>query len=95
MIGMTEEQFNNMLRMLAGTMTNAAQEALTAAKGSSTPGDGDGREQRQRNQLNFKGLDGIDTFSGGEEQWGPWAWKMRVALGAMHPELVEELRAVE
>ena len=43
----------------------------------------------------MKGFDGLGTFSGGEEAWRMWAWKMKVAVGAMHGGLAKVLAAAE
>ena len=51
--------------------------------------------ERQSQQLSLKKFDNIETFSGGEEQWQNWSWKMKTAVSGMHGELVEMLNAVE
>ena len=50
---------------------------------------------KQSQQLILKGFDDIETFSGGEEQWQNWSWKVRTAVSGMSGELVEMLITAE
>ena len=51
--------------------------------------------ERQPQQLNLRGFDNIETFSGGEEQWQNWWWEIKTAVSGMNGELVEMLSAAE
>ena len=46
-----------------------------------------GGNERQSQQLILKGFDNIETFSGGEEQWQNWSWKIKTAISGMNGEL--------
>ena len=50
---------------------------------------------KQSQQLILKGFDNIETFSGGEEQWQNWSWKVRTAVSGMSGELLEMLITAE
>ena len=54
-----------------------------------------GGNERQSQQLILKGFDNIETFSGGEEQWQNWSWKIKTAISRMNGELAEMLKAAE
>ena len=51
--------------------------------------------ERQSQQLILNGFDDVETFSGGEEQWQNWSWKVRTAASGMSGELVEMLITAE
>ena len=39
-----------------------------------------GGNERQSQQVIMKGFDKIEVFSGGEEQWQNWSWKIKTAV---------------
>ena len=49
---------------------------------------GEGRAETRR-ILDSRGFDNRETFAGGEEAWGLWSWKLKVATRAMSQDLVE------
>ena len=51
--------------------------------------------ERQSQQLILKGFDAVKTFSGGEEQWQNWSWKVTTAVSGMCGERAEMLAAAE
>ena len=51
--------------------------------------------ERQSQQLILKGFDAVETFSGGEEQWQNWSWKVKTAVSGMRGELAEMLDAAD
>ena len=51
--------------------------------------------ERQSQQLILNGFNAVDTFSGGEEQWHTWSWKVKTAVSGMCGELAEMLDAAE
>ena len=51
--------------------------------------------QSQQQKLNVMGFDNIETFSGGEDQWQTWSWKVKAAVSGMNGDLVELLDAAE
>ena len=54
-----------------------------------------GGNERQSQQLFMKGFDKIEIFSGGEEQWQNWSWKIKTAVSGMNEELAEILITAE
>ena len=52
-----------------------------------------GGNGRQSQQLIMTGFDVIETFSGGEEQWQNWSWKIKTAVSGMNEEFAEMLSA--
>ena len=54
-----------------------------------------GGNERQSQQLIMKGFDKIEVFSGGEEQWQNWSWKIKTAVSGMNEELAEMLTTAE
>ena len=54
-----------------------------------------GGNERQSQQLIMKGFDKIEVFSGGEEQWQNWSWKIKTAVSGMNEELAEILITAE
>ena len=54
-----------------------------------------GGNERQSQQLNMKGFDKIEVFSGGEEQWQNWSWKIKTAVSGMNEEFAEMLTTAE
>ena len=50
-----------------------------------------GGNERQLQQLIMKGFDKIEVFSGGEEQWQNWSWKIQTAVSGMNEEFAEML----
>ena len=54
-----------------------------------------GGNERQSQQLIMKGFDKIEVFSGGEEQWQNWSWKIKTAISGMNGELADMLKAAE
>ena len=54
-----------------------------------------GGNERQSQQLIMKGFDKIEVFSGGEEQWQNWSWKIKTAVSGMIEEFAEMLRLEE
>ena len=54
-----------------------------------------GGNERQSKQLSMKGFDKIGVFSGGEEQWQNWSWKIKTAVSGMNRELAEILTTAE
>ena len=49
----------------------------------------------QSQQLIMKGFDKIEVFSGGEEQWQNWPWKIKTAVSGMNEEFAEMLTTAE
>ena len=45
-----------------------------------------GGNERQSQHLIMKGFDKIEVFSGGEEQWQNWSWKIKTAVSGMNEE---------
>ena len=43
----------------------------------------------------MKGFDKIEVFSGGEEQWQNWSWKIKTAVSGMNEEFAEMLTTAE
>ena len=43
----------------------------------------------------MKGFDTIEVFSGGEEQWENWSWKIKTAVSGMNEEFAEMPTAAE
>ena len=86
------------LRFIPEACNELARELGAAVAQGVTGGgraDQGGEDRFIKNQLNLKGFEGVGTFSGGEEGWTNWSWKMRVAIGAMHRELSEVLLLAE
>ena len=55
-----------------------------------------GGNERQSQQLLMKGFDKIEVFSGGEEQWQNWSWKIKTtAVSGMNEEFAEMLTTAE
>ena len=54
-----------------------------------------GGNERQSQHLIMKGFDKIEVFSGGEEQWQNWSWKIRTAVSGMNEEFAEMLTTAE
>ena len=54
-----------------------------------------GGNERQSQQLIMKGFDKIEVFSGGEEQWQNWSWKIKTAVSGMNEEFAEMLTTAE
>ena len=54
-----------------------------------------GGNERQSQQLIMKGFDRIEVFSGGEEQWQNWSWKIKTAVSGMNEEFAEMLTTAE
>ena len=54
-----------------------------------------GGNERQSQQLIMKGFDKIEVFSGGEEQWQNWSWKIKTAVSGMNEEFAEMLTMAE
>ena len=54
-----------------------------------------GGNERQSQQLIMKGCDKIEVFSGGEEQWQNWSWKIKTAVSGMNEEFAEMLTTAE
>ena len=54
-----------------------------------------GGNERQSQQLIMKGFDKIEVFSGGEEQWQNWSWKIKIAVSGMNEEFAEMLTTAE
>ena len=48
-----------------------------------------------RRQLDYKGLDGLPIYRGGEVDWVDWSWKVKVALEPMAGSLVELMDMAE
>ena len=48
-----------------------------------------GGNERQLQQLIMKGFDKIEVFSGGEEQWQNWSWKIQTAVSGMNEEFAD------
>ena len=46
-------------------------------------------------QLNVKGFENLETFTGGEESWQMWSWKAKIAVSAMHEGLADLMKEVE
>ena len=65
-----------------------AHEAQTQQGAPPSGGNG-----RQSQQLIMTGFDVIETFSGGEEQWQNWSWKIKTAVSGMNEEFAEMLSA--
>ena len=51
--------------------------------------------RRRRRELDVKGYENIEIFSGGEEAWRGWSWKVKVATNAMSPDLMELMTMAE
>ena len=51
--------------------------------------------ERQSQQLNLRGFDNIETFSGGEGKGQNWSWKIQTAVSGVNGELVEMLNATD
>ena len=51
-----------------------------------------GGNERQSQQLIMKGFDEFEVFSGGEEQWQNWSWKIKTVVSGMNEEFTEMLR---
>jgi hypothetical protein len=85
---MSEGQFAQFLQAMITTMRETATNAPAAGGATMHTGG-------MRSQLSFKGFDGIEVFKGGEEQWTSWSWKLKVAIGAMHPNLAQAVKQVE
>ena len=45
--------------------------------------------------MNSKGWDNLETFGGGEERWTTWSWKVKVATGAMEPNIRKFMEKAE
>ena len=43
----------------------------------------------------MKGFDKIEVFSGGEEQWQNWSWKIKTAVSGMNEEFAEMLTTAQ
>ena len=54
-----------------------------------------GGNERQSQQLIMNGFDKIEVFSGGEEQWQNWSWKIKTAVSGMSEEFAEMLTTTE
>ena len=54
-----------------------------------------GGNERQSQQLIMKGFDKIEVFSGGEEQWPNWSWKIKTAVSGMNEDFAEMLTTAE
>ena len=54
-----------------------------------------GGNERPSQQLTMKGLDKMEVFSGGEEQWPNWSWKIKTAVSGMNAEIAEMLPTAE
>ena len=54
-----------------------------------------GGNERQSQQLIMKEFDKIEVFSGGEEQWQNWSWKIKTAVSGMNEEFAEMLTTAE
>ena len=65
-----------------------AHEAQTQQGAPPSGGNG-----RQSQQPIMTGFDVIETFSGGEEQWQNWSWKIKTAVSGMNEEFAEMLSA--
>ena len=54
-----------------------------------------GGNERQSQQLIMKGFDKIGVFSGGEERWQNWSWKIKNVVSGMNEEFAEMLTTAE
>ena len=50
-----------------------------------------GVKERQSQQLIMKGFDKIGVFSGSEEQFQNWSWKIKTDVSGMNEEFAEIL----
>ena len=51
-------------------------------EGNQNRGKGSGRGEERR-VMDMRGFDNIEVFKGGEEEWGNWSWKVKVAVAGM------------
>ena len=68
-------------------MQHQEQQAHEAQKQQGAPPSGG--NERQSQQLIMQGFDKIEVFSGGEEQWQNWSWKIKTAVSGMNEEFAE------
>ena len=74
-------------------MQHQEQQAHEAQMQQGAPSSGGNGRQSQ--QLIMKGFGKIDVFSGGEEQWQSWSWKIKIAVSGMNDEFAEMLTTAE
>ena len=74
-------------------MQHQEQQAHEAQTQQSAPPSGG--NERHSQQLIMKGFDKIEVFSGGEEQWQNWSWKIKTAVSGMNEEFAEMLTTAE
>ena len=74
------------------TGASAAAHGIDAADAATDAQQGaplSGGNERQSQQRIMKGFDKIEVFSGGEEQWQNWSWKIKTAGSGLNEELAE------
>ena len=90
-VSMSAEQLTELIQRVGG----GAQQGRGGVGGEGGRGDEGEFEKFVGKQLDAKGFDGVGDFKGGEEGWGVWAWRMKVAVGAMHGDLASILVEAE
>ena len=81
----TQQQVQQQMQQQRGQQAHQAQQGAPQ----------NGGNERQSQQLNLRGFDNIETFSGGEEEWQNWWWEIKTAVSGLNGELVEVLSAAE
>ena len=94
---MSAEQLQQLVAGLGQVVVQALQQHqnMTGQPTSAAAAAADEKTTNPKTQLNVKGFEGIETFTGGEEGWVNWSWKAKVAISAMHEELVDVMKAAE
>ena len=77
----TQQQVQQQMQQQRGQQAHQAQHGAPQNGGNETS-----------QQLNLRGFDNIETFSGSEEEWQNWWWE---AASGLNGELVEVLSAAE
>ena len=78
-----------------GNPTAASADAAATAASADATGAAGTERQSQQEQLNVRGFDNIETFSGGQDQWQILSWKIKTAVPEMYGVLAEPLNAAE
>ena len=81
----TQQQVQQQMQQQRGQQAHQAQQGAPQ----------NGWNERQSQQLNLRGFDNIETFSGGEEEWHNWWWEIKTAVSGLNGDLVEMLSLAE